>query len=300
MRHSWKQYAGFSILILVLAGTTGQAQQVIDERAQRLLEQGRQQEERQTTWLVRDEFRELLDNWYPPSMREVLRLDPSLLRNAEYLKSYPKLADFLKEHPDVANNPTFFLGTPGPDYAVRGVPRQSDVGDVVEPIVTMLAFLGALGFVAWVLRSAVDHRRWVRISKLQTEAHSKILERFGSNEDLLTFIQTPAGKRFLESSAIPIEPRSIGAPVGRILWSVQIGFVLLCLGVGMALISYSATLSSEPAQVLFVFGGLVMAMGIGFVLSGLASYTLSKRFGLFDQPVENASAGGGMPSASSS
>src|SRR4051812_10354668 len=49
---------------------------------------------------------------YPPSLREVLRLDPSLLTNAAYLQPYPALGEFLSRHDDVAHNPGFFF----PDY----------------------------------------------------------------------------------------------------------------------------------------------------------------------------------------
>src|ERR1051326_7059061 len=47
---------------------------------------------------------------YPPSLQQVLILDPSLLTNHDYLALYPKLNDFLAQHPEVAHNPTFFVG----------------------------------------------------------------------------------------------------------------------------------------------------------------------------------------------
>src|SRR5262245_47023005 len=47
---------------------------------------------------------------YPPSVREVLRIDPTLLYRPDYLATYPMLAAFLEQHPQVAHNPGFFLG----------------------------------------------------------------------------------------------------------------------------------------------------------------------------------------------
>ena len=38
-------------------------------------------------------------------MREVLQLDPTLLWRADYLATYPGLAAFLEQHPEVAHNP---------------------------------------------------------------------------------------------------------------------------------------------------------------------------------------------------
>ena len=47
---------------------------------------------------------------YPPSVREVLRIDPTLLYRPDYLANYPVLAAFLEQHPEIAHNPAFFIG----------------------------------------------------------------------------------------------------------------------------------------------------------------------------------------------
>jgi hypothetical protein len=136
-----------------------------------------------------------------------------------------------------------------------------------------------------VIRTVIDHRRWLRVSKIQTEVHSKLLDRFTSNQDLLSYIQTSAGKRFLESAPISIEPasRALGAPLGRIFFSIQAGVVLALAGTGLSWIS--RTLSDpEVTQPLFVIGVLALAVGLGFVLSAVIAYVLSRRLGLFDQP----------------
>src|SRR5256885_7969742 len=39
---------------------------------------------------------------YPPSVGQVLRLDPSLLTKPDYLAPYPTLAAYLSQHPEVA------------------------------------------------------------------------------------------------------------------------------------------------------------------------------------------------------
>src|SRR4051812_47061648 len=53
---------------------------------------------------VREELRSLFQQ-YPPTLREVLMRDPSLLTNASYLSPYPALATFLGQHPEIAHNP---------------------------------------------------------------------------------------------------------------------------------------------------------------------------------------------------
>ena len=54
------------------------------------------------------------------------------------------------------------------------------------------------------------------------------MDRFTANEDLLAYMQTPAAQRFLESAPLSLEApsRPVGAPLSRILWSVQVGVVL--------------------------------------------------------------------------
>src|SRR5690606_18851686 len=47
---------------------------------------------------------------YPPTLREVLRNDPSLLNDQEYLSSYPALAALLRSYPQVARNARFYVG----------------------------------------------------------------------------------------------------------------------------------------------------------------------------------------------
>src|SRR5262245_26836022 len=48
---------------------------------------------------------------YPPSLADVLRIDPSLLENEAYMAPYPNLATFIRQHPEIARNPSFFLGS---------------------------------------------------------------------------------------------------------------------------------------------------------------------------------------------
>jgi hypothetical protein len=63
-----------------------------------------------------------------------------------------------------------------------------------------------------------------------------------SNEDLLAYIQTPVGRRFLESAPLPIASAAQppAAPFNRILWSGQAGLVLAAGGLGLLFVSRRA------------------------------------------------------------
>jgi len=228
---------------------------------------------------------------YPPSLGEVLRLDPSLLVNDAYLAPYPALAAFLKQHPEVAHNPGYFIGevrfNQNDNATFRKINMLESTMAGFAVLTGLMAFLTLVG---WLGKQIVDHRRWLRLSKVQTDVHTKLLDRFTSNEELLAYIQTPVGRRFLESAPIPMDagPRSFSAPVGRILWSVQAGLVIGLGGLGLLYVSNRLGTQfgdlADLAQVPFVVGMLAVAIGVGFVLSAGVSYILSHRLGLFDRP----------------
>ena len=226
----------------------------------------------------------------PPSVGRVMRIDPSLMRNPAYLAPYPALSSFLQAHPEVAQNPGYYLEHI--DYEFWN-PRQPDDPrsqsirmwrDAMQGFAIMI-FLGTVTFVLiWIIRTLVEYRRWYRTSKVQTEVHTKLLDRFTSNEDLLAYMQTSPGKRFLESAPVPSvgAEKPIAAPLGRILWSLQAGVVLAVASVGLLVVSQRVI--EEVSQPLFALGVLVLALGIGFIVSAAASFLLSRRLGLL-QPI---------------
>jgi len=239
---------------------------------------------------TREQLEEVL-GMYPPALGRVLKLDQSLLGNKDYLAPYPVLGTFLDQHPEVIRNPAYFLENvhgynSGYDNDPKRRQREEMLG-VLAGFAVFIAFLVFTGVVIWIIRLIVAHRRWNRLSKVQYEVHSKLLDRFTSNDDLLAYIQTPAGRRFLESAPLPMQdaPRSMAAPFSRILWSVQAGVVLAITGVGLLWVS--TRFLDEPAQFFMVIGILTLALGGGFIISAAAAYVLSRRLGLLDPPAIN-------------
>ena len=111
-------------------------------------------------------------------------------------------------------------------------PLVTSIARIIEPLAVGSVFIVLIGILGWIIRGIMNHRRWLRVSKLQTDMQNKLLERFTSNEEMLAFIQTSAGQRFLESASVAAEPgpRTLSAPVGRMLWSIQLGIVILVAG----------------------------------------------------------------------
>jgi hypothetical protein len=227
---------------------------------------------------VKSEFEEVLRR-HPPSLGRVLALDATLLGNDPFLEPYPDVKAFAQAHPEIGRNPSFYLSE------FREQPRYDRTAEiwrnVMGDLTGFIAGAMVIGVVVWLIRTLVDYKRWSRLARVQTEAHTKLLDRFTANEDLLRYIQTPAGSKFLESAPIPLDagPRSVGAPMGRILWSVQGGVVLIAGGIGLAVIS---TRSPEAAEPLVALGSLAIALGVGFVASAAISFVLSRRLGLIE------------------
>ena len=242
---------------------------------------------------MREQLQEILRQ-YPPAVGEVLRRDNSLLHRPDYLAPYPQLVAFIQQHPEVVRNPTFFFGNY--DYYERREPMSPEMEALDGMLSGMAAFLGIgmfLGVVGWLMRAVIQHRKWLRQSKVQTEVHLKLMDRFTTNEELLAYVQSPAGKRFLESA--PMQPESesprLGAPVGPIIWSVMAGIVLATVGAGFRLAASSVT--DEAQRAFSVIGVILLALGTGFMLASLMAYLVSARLGLFPKAAADPDASSG-------
>jgi len=232
---------------------------------------------------MRDRLWQLMQR-YPPELRNVLSIDPTLLGNQSYLAPYPALASFLNEHPEVARNPSFYFGLA---FNPERESRSLEIGawrSSISDLETLIGFIAAFCLIGWLMRNLMDYRRWIRQNKVQTEAHTRLLERLTGNEELLAYIQSPAGAKFLESSPITLDagPRNVGAPLGRILWTIQAGVVLVSGGVGLLLVGAKTT--DDAAQAFHALGLLGVALGAGFVISAIISFMISRHLGLVETP----------------
>jgi hypothetical protein len=230
---------------------------------------------------------------YPPSLGRVLASDPTLLNNGDYLQPYPQLETFLAQHPDIAHNPGFYL-----DQQLREIGRRNyDYNDpktqairaldnAFAGVAVLIGFITVVTTIAWLIRTVIAHRKWQRMAATHVDTHTKLMDRLTSNEDLITYMQSAAGRRFLEAAPIPIDggPRTLNAPFGRIMWSVQAGIVVAFFGGGLIYASTrlaSSEMFSMGELPVFVIGCAAVAVGAGFFISAVAAYGLSHRLGLF-------------------
>jgi hypothetical protein len=230
-----------------------------------------------------------------PTLTTVVARDPSLLSNQEYVRrNNPQLAQYLENHPEIALNPDFYLFTHlrvdgRPDEALEHevwpdlseTRRGPDISErMMNDLLPFLVFVCVLGALLWLTRMFVDNRRWGRIFKLQTDTHNKLIDRFGSSEELLTYMGTESGKRFLEAAPIPIdfEPQQrVPNAVARVLTPLQIGIVLALLGTGFLFLRHAEVDLEIP---MLVLGTLFLMPGLGFIISAGITWLLAGRLGL--------------------
>jgi hypothetical protein len=233
-----------------------------------------------------------------PALAEVLSSDPSLLGDQQYVaKTNPELAAFLAQHPEVGRNPSFWLfsqlRTPQQEhYQVlepnRGFLPERDtrndgldrVMNNVAPMIVMVVLLFAM---AWVIRTLAESRRWTKVFTLQSEVHGKLIDRFASNQELLGYMETDAGRRFLEAAPIVTEADSRRMPnlVSRMMATLQVGLVLTLLGAGLLALRNSV---GDSGTTMLVLGMIALMPGIGLILSAGVLWVLGRRLNLMELP----------------
>ncbi len=149
------------------------------------------------------------------------------------------------------------------------------MSEVFIPIIIVPTIMLVLG---WMVRTISVNRRLRETAKMQTEMQTRLLEKFGTSKEMLEYLESDAGKKFVESATI-----ERGNPHGRILAAVQTG-VLLILG-GMGFLVADNSFGVDGARVGFFLGLMSLLLGTGFLISSFISYRLSKSWGLFgNQP----------------
>jgi hypothetical protein len=139
-----------------------------------------------------------------------------------------------------------------------------------EVIIVPFIF-STMGFVVWVAFNGWERRQQV---KLLTDFNSRLLERIGSFKDFSEFLQTDGGAKFIERVTASGTPPDIRMTILR---SVQTGLVLFALGLGLLLLA-NMLKSQYPfgdSEVFMITGVIAVSLGVGFLLSGGASYRLA-------------------------
>jgi len=152
-----------------------------------------------------------------PTLTTVVAHDPSLLSNQDYVaRNNPQLAEFLTAHPEVratrllplqpfAGRQRTRLGA-GTRSLAGCYSRARESPPVSGTVERPAASVGLCGLPSG---SPLEHSGHLgesplgRIFKLQSEVHGRLIDKFSSNQELALYMETEAGKRFLEAAPIP-------------------------------------------------------------------------------------------------
>jgi hypothetical protein len=228
-----------------------------------------------------------------PTLTGAVAHDPSLLADKQYVaRSNPALAQFLEAHPEVAQNPEFYLfASVGGGDRTRGLQREvwpevirnnssrAD-SDLAQGIGVALVFAVILTGLFWLARLFVEKSRWNRAFKTQTELQSRLLDKFTASGELIAYLETDAGKRILQLPTPPARFENGSRPsgmLGRIMTPIQLAAVLIPVGIGLQILR--GPLPNE-SRVLLVLGTLALTLGIGLAIAAGASWLIARRYGL--------------------
>src|ERR671918_475931 len=106
---TYRRAAALSVLLTVAAFPCDSTAQTREQRRptstqpdQALEDSGRAEQLRRVkesadAQVTRNSFMEILQR-HPPSVGRVLKIDPTLMQNDEYLQTYPQIREFLQQH----------------------------------------------------------------------------------------------------------------------------------------------------------------------------------------------------------
>jgi len=232
-----------------------------------------------------------------PVLTSVVARDPALLSNQQYVaRNNPALAQFLEAHPEIAANPEFYLfasvgGESQPDRAMlleqQLLPnsqfRRETWTDEAMPVIAAIFVLGAFWIAVQLIRLAVEHARWNRAFKGQTEVQGRLLDKFSTSTELIAFLETDAGKRLTQipTGTAPANGGQPGSMVRRILAPLQAGVVLVFLGLGLQMLRFR--FPNEDALV--TLGTMALTLGASLAAAAAISWLMARHYGLLPRPV---------------
>jgi hypothetical protein len=142
----------------------------------------------------------------------------------------------------------------------------------IAPVFVLIAMLiAAVLFV----RMAMENGKAKREAEAQLQLHTRLIDKFGSPKELLDYLESDAGRKFLTPATVQ---RTM--PYKRILGAAQAGIVLTFVGVAFWLVRGS--FDQEGLRAATFLGAVTFALGLGFVCSAVVAHILSRKWGLLN------------------
>lgn len=140
-----------------------------------------------------------------------------------------------------------------------------------EQIVMMTVLPAMFVFWAWVVWIILEWRKLRYKSRLQ----SKMVDKFPTAQEFNDFLQSREGNKFLNF----LKFNGL-APREKILSSLSKGIILSMFGISLIILGQIFT---EEMKYFIAFGIVIVALGVGFLISTFISYKLSKKWGIIEE-----------------
>jgi hypothetical protein len=131
----------------------------------------------------------------------------------------------------------------------------------ILPLLGMLLSFGMVVFIVLIITRARQRRL-----ELQSELQSKLIEKFGSSVELVTFLQSPVGRQFVNG----VQTGNVMMMQDRVLAGYRRAIVLSFLG--LAFIALWIIMGNVG---LAWPGVLLLALGLGYLVATIATAKLT-------------------------
>jgi len=145
--------------------------------------------------------------------------------------------------------------------ALEALRQHGGAAQGILGILVPIALFAAVVLIIWLLLRQRQARTQVR-----AEFHKQLLDKFSSGREFAEFLESKGSQRFLEE----LWSQKMG-PKEQILRSMRNGIVLAVFGFGMLALSWRTKGLLVPAV-------LILALGVGFLISTAITHRLSKQW----------------------
>lgn len=142
---------------------------------------------------------------------------------------------------------------------------------MVSDVPIVATIFGTFG---WIVYTISTNIRKAHSARAVADLHSKLLDKCAGGQELVAYLESGSGQKFLQSAG-----SEAPQPWSRIFSSMQAGFVLSLVGIA-ELIVRGLGASYDSAEFLLISGAIALAIGVGFLISAITSFMLSKSWGL--------------------
>jgi hypothetical protein len=142
-----------------------------------------------------------------------------------------------------------------------------------EFLAALFFLIGVPLILGWLLRTWLNHKKFMKVLQLKAETNGKLLDRFGSDPVVLDFLKSDAADKLFEVKTAEATPR-VPPPYTRMLTALQVSCMLVSVGLGLLYIRrYMADRDSDA----FLFlGTMGVSLGIGALLAAASALVVAK------------------------